>query len=119
MFAEKLESVVVATLPVALALVVPTIIAIKAEEKRAKLTLQHLSLIDNLPDTFYRTDLEGNIIWMSPAHEKMFGWKHGEVIGKKMSEFYYDPTDREKFVQAMRETGGDVKNLQRRILTAG
>ncbi len=70
------------------------------------------SILDSLQDTFYRTDVEGRLVRVSPSVESLLGYKPEELIGTKMADLYVDDTGREKFLEEMEARKGIVKGYQ-------
>ncbi|HVI49822.1 MAG TPA: sensor domain-containing diguanylate cyclase [Candidatus Sulfotelmatobacter sp.] len=70
------------------------------------------AVIDNLPDIFYRTDLEGRIVMMSRCGHRILGYEDDELIGKRLAELYTDPGGREKFLMALADHGGIVSRYE-------
>lgn len=87
------------------------------EQKRAFEAVRHSqkelsSILDSLPDVFYRADMNGIITMMSPASFEAIGYLPEEMIGRPMAEFYADPKEREKVAQAIVEGGGRAKQVE-------
>ncbi|MCK5808733.1 response regulator [bacterium] len=90
-----------------------------SERKKAELELQeserkYRSIIENMVDGYYRTDLAGKMILASPSAAEMFGATSvDEVIGLDVAEkFYADPTKRADFLKALKENGGRIRNYE-------
>ena len=68
------------------------------------------SIIENMQDAFYRTDLQGNLVMVSSSFTREFGYSgDGEVLGKNFRDtFYINPKDREDFFRQL-EISGEVK----------
>ena len=47
---------------------------------------QYRLLAENASDVIWRTDLTGNIEWVSPSVSQMLGWRPDELIGRSVSE---------------------------------
>jgi len=73
------------------------------------------SIFDKLQDTYYRTDIEGQLIMVSPSVEGLMGETSDEILGKKLADYYVDPSGREKFITTLREQGGSVRNYEAEI----
>lgn len=58
--------------------------ALKESEEKYRL------LADNISDVIVSTDLEGKLIYASPSIEMLLGFKHSNVIGKKLDDFVED-----------------------------
>jgi PAS domain S-box-containing protein len=71
------------------------------------------------PDVMSITDLEtGHYIEVNDAHEKIFGFKREEVVGRSPTELgiFADPEAREKMVQELKQTGY-LRNREIQALT--
>ncbi len=73
------------------------------------------SIFDKLQDTYYRTDIEGRLTMVSPSVQSLMGETADAIMGKKIAEYYVDPCGREKFLAAMAEHGGSVRNYEAEI----
>ncbi|MBI9090987.1 MAG: PAS domain S-box protein [Desulfobacterium sp.] len=63
-------------------------------------------LIENAPDLRYRTDMEGNLIFVSQSVHKLSGYTVEEAIGMRMAEeLYVEPKDRDVFLTVLEEKG--------------
>ena len=88
-----------------------------AERQRVEEELRHSEhelelILENLPDTYYRTDSEGRLIRLSSSVQSMLGYDFNEALGSKLSDFYLDPNGREKFLTALQENNGRVMNYE-------
>lgn len=78
----------------------------QAEEALRQSEKQHRSVIENMRDTFYRCDLRGRLLMMSPSGAKMFGYDSiDEMIGLPVKSLWYHPRDRERFFEQVATTG--------------
>ncbi len=68
---------------------------------------KHRCILESMLDTYYRTDLEGRLILMSPSGRDLLGYDSiGEVIGRNLTnEFYYYPNENETFMKDLMEHG--------------
>jgi len=73
------------------------------------------SIIENMQDIYYRTDMEGNLLMISPAGAAMLGYDSpDEIIGKNIAAtLYYQPQDRDPLLQELRRNN----SVQKRIAT--
>jgi len=67
------------------------------------------SVMDNLQETYYRTDLNGVVLFVSSSVELLLGYTAEELIGKKTTDFYVDPEKRNKFIDALTANNGYVE----------
>lgn len=72
-------------------------------------------IVNNLVDTFYRTDAEGNVVYISSAVVDTLGYTPDEMIGRKLSEFYVDPNDRNLFLASLDKGGSVTKDFEARL----
>lgn len=70
------------------------------------------SILNNMPDVFYRTDLQGLITLMSPSCEGVLGYEADEMIGQPLANFYCTPAEREKIVMALQEGKGKSRQVE-------
>ncbi len=79
----------------------------RAEEALINSEKQYRTIIENMQDLFYRTDLEGNITMMSPAGIRQAGYNAPEdLIGRNISDgIYADLKEREQFLAVLKEKG--------------
>lgn len=73
------------------------------------------AIINNLNDTFYRTDTEGNIVMASPSVERLLGYRLDELIGFKLRTLYIDPHGSKKFLHALQENNGAVTDFEAQL----
>ncbi len=79
------------------------------QNKQAEIALlrskkQYQNLIERLPDIVYKTNMEGEIIYVSPSIEKITGYAPEEVLGLKIAdEFYRRPEDREMLLTLLQK----------------
>ena len=77
-----------------------------AEEALRKSEKEYRSVIENIQDVFYRSDLNGRLILGSPSGVKMFGYNSlEEMIGLPLESFWADPKDREVILAQMKASG--------------
>jgi PAS domain S-box-containing protein len=82
-----------------------------AERIRAELALReseenYRSIIENMQDIFYRTDLDGTITMVSPNGIRIGGYDSPEsLVGKNVSAIYADPAERDQFIAALKQKG--------------
>ncbi|HEX3000960.1 MAG TPA: PAS domain S-box protein, partial [Methanoregula sp.] len=71
----------------------------KSEEK-------YRSIIEEMQDLFYRTDLQGKITMLSPSAAKISGYDSiDQLIGMDVTSVYVDPAERETLLSLLREKG--------------
>ncbi len=88
-----------------------------SERKQTEIALQKSeenlrTIFDNIQDTFYRSDLSGKIIDLSPSVAELISIQAKDLIGKQLADYYVDPHGREKFLSALVDAGGEVRNYE-------
>ena len=67
---------------------------------------KYRSIIENMQDLFYRTDLAGKITMISPSGARLAGYRSpDQLIGLDAGAMYANPSDREKLLAVLREKG--------------
>ena len=70
------------------------------------------NILDNIQDTYYRTDVEGFVTFASPSVFNLLGYTPEEVTGRKLAELYTRPDDREELLQRLKENAGRVEQFE-------
>ena len=87
----------------------------KAERALRESEQKHKSVIDNIQDVYYRTDHQGRLILLSPSCAKMLGYDNIDaLLGKQIESFYFEPEQRDKFLDIL-ESRGSVSNYEVRL----
>jgi diguanylate cyclase (GGDEF)-like protein/PAS domain S-box-containing protein len=98
---------------IGVASLVRDITASKRAEESVRKSEQELSaILNSLQDTFYRTDVEGRIVRVSPSVEQLLGYAPQELMGRKLSDFYVDEDGRAQFLAHLQENSGTLKGFQ-------
>lgn len=72
-------------------------------------------LVENMPDILYRTDIKGTILFISSSCENVSGYKAEDIIGKRVTDlFYEEPDKRDAFIAAL-ERNGYVNNYEEKL----
>jgi PAS domain S-box-containing protein len=66
---------------------------------------RYLLLIENSRDPIYITSTEGYIIDVNPAFVKLFGYEKEELKKIRVGKIYKNPTDRDEFMQIIKNLG--------------
>ena len=78
--------------------------AMTAVDDLKKSVSEYKRLFNNLPDVFYRTDLDGNILLTSPSIKSLLGYSPDEVSGKNLfKDFFKNPAQSESFQTCLRD----------------
>ncbi len=73
---------------------------------------RYRAILDNMADTFYRTDEEGRIVMASRSATELLGYPLDELIGRKLSDLYVDPDNRRAFLQTLQSNNGNVRGYE-------
>ena len=82
------------------------------KEKSESLTNDLQSIMHNLPDVFYRTDMQGIITMITPICEKAIGYTDKELLGTPMADLYFHPDERQKIAQAILDGNGTATRVE-------
>jgi PAS domain S-box-containing protein len=91
------------------------------ERKQAKEALQqsqesYQNLVENINDVIFEVDTEGNIIYISPAIERIGKYKADELIGQNFSRFVH-PDDMPGLISSFQHVfAGILKPFEFRVL---
>jgi PAS domain S-box-containing protein len=77
-----------------------------AEIKLKKSQENYQSILENMQDTYYRTDIDGNILMLSGEAEKLLGYHKNELIGTPLANLYRYPSLRDCFLQGLMQNNG-------------
>lgn len=84
----------------------------KADQALRKSEKDLKAIFDNMQDAFYRADMDGRIIMLSPSAETLMQYTLEELMGQKLAGYYVDPDGRKKFLKALEEEGGNVQGFE-------
>ena len=76
---------------------------------------EYKTIINNLSETFFRTDNKGNLIMASPSIEQLLGYRLDELMGLKLSALYIDPQSRKKFLHALKKNNGTITGYEAQL----
>ena len=77
-----------------------------------KVTSEYKDIIDQMQDAYYRTNIEGKIIWVSLACERQTGYQREELIGMQLDDLYYEKGSGEGFLRALENSKGDLQHFE-------
>ena len=82
----------------------------KTIEKDLSISKRELKgILDNLQDTYYITDADGVLVFVSSSVEPLLGYTPEELVGHKITDFYTQPEQREIFLQTLASNKGHVE----------
>jgi PAS domain S-box-containing protein len=77
-----------------------------------KVTSEYKDILDHMQDAYYRTNIEGELIWVSLASERQLGYRRETLIGMQLGDLYYEKDGREKLIEALDANHGDLQNYE-------
>jgi PAS domain S-box-containing protein len=89
---------------------------LEAEKKLHESEEKYRNIFKNVQDVFYRTDLNGNVIEISPSIKNLSEFNRDEIIGKPVHHLYDDPNDREVLLKTIKKHG-ELKDYELRLKT--
>lgn len=85
-------------------------------EQRIRVSRRELSrILDNIQDTYFRTDAGGLIVQVSPSVTRLLGYSVNEVIGKNLDNLAADPEVVQDFMQRLAADGGRVHGYEMQL----
>jgi len=73
--------------------------AIKESEQRFR------AIFETIQDLYYRADIDGTLVNISPSCLQLTGYSQEELIGTDITTYYADPDQRGAFLQALQKNG--------------
>ncbi len=83
-----------------------------AVQEMEKLKKELEQIIRKLPDIYYRTDLQGRLIRLSPSVTDILGYKISEVIGTPITNYYVESSERDRIVKEIFQAAGEVVRVE-------
>lgn len=71
-----------------------------------------IEVIESMHDTYYRTNNDGLLIYLSKSVSDLIGYQAEDVLGTKLSDYYIEPDGREKFLEYFNASGGSVQGYE-------
>ena len=67
---------------------------VNTEDEQRKSEENLRAILDNMEDTYFRIDMEGNMVMINPAGARLFGYESAdEVVGKSLVEIVENPEE--------------------------
>lgn len=81
------------------------------QRKKMQITLEESErnlrgILDNLQETFYRTDVNGKLLIISPSVSRLLDYNVEELLGTKLADLYVDPKGRTLFLKELSDGHG-------------
>lgn len=84
----------------------------EAQEQLIASEREYSKILDDMQDTYYRTDVNGVLTRVSKGGERLLGYKPEEAIGKKLEGLYVRPENRIEMLNMLRDNNGIVENFE-------
>ncbi len=88
---------------------------VEAQRAIAESEQELRTILDDLQDTYYRTNAEGRIVRASRSVKKLLGYEPEEVVGLLLADLYVDPAERGRFLTQMQTGGGHIVGGESRL----
>lgn len=87
----------------------------RAEEALRETAEKYEAIFNSFLDLYYRSDVKGTILELSPSAYKLSGYKPEELIGKSVEMVYSNIESRNKMIQLLLQNGrvNDFENILR------
>ena len=105
-------SVLLATLSIFFAIARQHRVAIE-QDRRDTLAASERELrtiLDNMQDTYFRTDWEGRIVRASESATQLLGYAPQDMQGRQIADFYHDANGPKQFLAALKAAGGRLQD---------
>jgi len=86
-----------------------------AERNLKKSEHEVRTILETMTDTFYRTDAQGCVTMLSNSVEILLGYSVEELIGKKMTDLYVDPQNRDELIRKLQQGNGCITGFEARL----
>ena len=98
------------------------------ERRRSEVALReseekYRAIFENVQDVFYQTDLDGQILEISPSVARHFGYERADLIGESIHRLYKRPEERQALTEKLLAEGEvndyevEMKSSEGRVLT--
>ena len=82
-------------------------------EQRIRASRQELArILENMQDMYFRTDLQGRMVQVSPSVRDLLGYAPEEVIGVDVANIFADSADLERFMLLLDRNGGSLRGYE-------
>ncbi len=73
---------------------------------------EYRNMLNTMADTFYRADLEGRLVMISPSVVNIGGYSAEELIGKEMAQYYVGENERAEIIERLEADDGKVSEFE-------
>ncbi|MFO7593108.1 MAG: EAL domain-containing protein [Pseudomonadota bacterium] len=87
----------------------------RVEERLRKSEQDLNNILYNMQDTYFRTDTDGILIYITAMAEQSLGYTTRELLGTPLADYYVDPEERNALFRALKKNNGVVRNVITRL----
>jgi diguanylate cyclase (GGDEF)-like protein/PAS domain S-box-containing protein len=85
-------------------------------EQRIRASRQDLArILENMQDMYFRTDLDGKVVQISPSVRDLLGYSPEEVMGVNIVDVFADGNDLARFMQMLEQAGGSMRGFEAQV----
>jgi diguanylate cyclase (GGDEF)-like protein/PAS domain S-box-containing protein len=88
---------------------------VEAQQAVAASERELQGILDHMQDTYYRTDTEGRLLRASRSVQRLLGYAPEEVLGRPLADLYFDPHERQDFLQRLTAGAGALSGYESRL----
>jgi PAS domain S-box-containing protein len=77
---------------------------------------KYRSIFESIHDVYFRIDHNNTVTLISPSVRVQAGWEPEEIIGKPVTDFYFDPSNHETIMEKLIESGS-VNDYELKLLS--
>jgi PAS domain S-box-containing protein len=86
----------------------------KSQNALSESEKKYRTIFENVQDVFYQTDLQGNILEISPSISRYTENHRSNLLGKPVTSIYQDPMDHSRLLQALKENN-EIEDFNLRL----
>lgn len=83
-----------------------------AKNQAEKVSQDYQVIMENLPDVFFHTEMNGRITMITPACYEAVGYHPEELLGTKMSQLYVSQDDHDQVMRSVRASEGQKFHVE-------
>jgi diguanylate cyclase (GGDEF)-like protein/PAS domain S-box-containing protein len=87
----------------------------EAEQALAASERELQGILDNMQDTYYRTDVDGNIVRASKSVQRLLGYAPEELLGRPLASLYFEADERADFLHDLAAGDGALSGVESRL----
>ena len=84
----------------------------QGEEKIRASEKELTAILDSIQDIYYRTNLKGQILRISPSAQQTLGYKLEDMLNTQITNYWASPDERQRLLEALQAGGGKVQDFE-------